>query len=1769
MRNINNKYLIECELNSEENFLNYLVLDLKENKKYILCVLKNDFTYEKTRDYLLSKFKTFKNLNFKCVVNIIRIEIIHSMNGIKLDKPQYGYLIEYIHSKIDTQVYLKKCTLNEKLDIFMKLCTAVNTLNMKGYIFDDILLKDIVLFRNKNKTVSVKIRKMLQNELGKFNMLNSSVNSPLYQYNYEEGGDTNSKKDNIVQVIDIFNQIFSDEEIESQLKELKDVKKLYNQVNTINKSFKLKYFIRDVNEKMHKNYNIFEKDALNSLTTDLDIIGREEEIKIVEKNFQKILESKEKYKIIAFNGEEGSGKSRILEEIKYRIKNKYFKDYIYIDDFESSSVNKEEKYNKLLTSILKKADRNLKEKYEIYIRKFISMIIKKDSSDYENKQKLKLVNRIGKFINEYAMSRPLVILIDNLDRRNETFKFFIRYISLVNNNLENTMILFTMNESKCDANFLRYIKNLKELNQYEEYKINYFDQYNTSKMIKSMLNTDGQINKLAAKIYSETLGNPQYISDVIKELYENKNLYFDEEIGEWRTEVKEKEILIPKTLEKRLEASLSLLNSLEISILKKLSIFESPLSEDIILKYIILNFSDGEVYKELKLKKILIDKISDQGILVGFANNLLRNILYLKLNEEERFRMHCKAAEFMEEILYETDYYIEEFLSQLEKSNNYEKAYFYTLKYAKAQEVLGNLEESILHYEKALKYPNNLGKSKIAIYIAKLYQKNSEHEKSYEYFEKANLFAIKNNEFEIQIYTMLEILIIKINDITDMDNGIDYSLKCVRRLLDIKLYTDGEILYHYVIALKDILEYDYDSAILNAKIAKDLCEEYLVKEDVYGWIIILLIGMYTKKKRYEEAERLCFYANEIFINNNNINGQLSGKLWYATISKYRGKTNEVILKQYLEICKLSKKHKVYKKEIVSLIYIANLYCQERKYIDAEKYLFATLERQEEEGIDSYSFNIYNELCALYIKSGEIGLAVRYYNLIKQMRKVLKLPEEQIISSNYTFALYNSIIYNHETAYKYMKEIYGSIFNSNNFYYKVMICEYFNLMIYKCNNEKDVRNVYDKLDNEIKLLHKIDIELEIRIIAIRKILLLGYKELAKELFLEIEGYSKDPNIEAMYIFLELNFREKSYYNFLINKALRVCVFANNQESKADLYFMIGKKYSELKCNGLAVNYYYEAIYLHIDIINSLPESSKSCYMNNSNFLKVRESYFNLLNRKLDIKIKFKEINYINRDEEINKVLMELDLDHMFKNKSMLKLAQEVYEKCYYNNFNDIFKVFEQFSNDTIKDIENVIKYMAKLTLADKAMLVTENSEDENHVICTYRISDKNEINRYFSLKFDSDEDVFIIFNNDKRLYQLGDKVLKDGMKACMYMKIVDREKPIIGTKRINARLILITNNAINYMNNESKEMMEKLKPFLIFLLEKYNLTKTSVLDKLTGIYNRKYIDEALVFLLDDERVEKSEFAVIMFDIDDFKGINDKYGHQTGDEALIKLVKEVEKCLGSKDIIGRYGGEEFIILCPSIDREMAFNKAERIRANVEDAKILGDKRAVTISVGIAMCSYESLLSSDDIIERADQALYRAKNEGKNRCILWKKECDVSVNISDELTGVISGTGTKEYKLALMLKDVATIIKNNGKKEDKIYSFLLKIMQVIECEIATVFILKDKKLLNKYSKMKMKDGFYQTEKFNFKLIKKVIEEKKGMYLIDWESTVNYDEYDMPEWKSICMIPIICNGKVVAVLYLSSSVTQKEFNYSDYNLLNCFAEVGTPIFCMSDELD
>ncbi len=156
----------------------------------------------------------------------------------------------------------------------------------------------------------------------------------------------------------------------------------------------------------------------------------------------------------------------------------------------------------------------------------------------------------------------------------------------------------------------------------------------------------------------------------------------------------------------------------------------------------------------------------------------------------------------------------------------------------------------------------------------------------------------------------------------------------------------------------------------------------------------------------------------------------------------------------------------------------------------------------------------------------------------------------------------------------------------------------------------------------------------------------------------------------------------------------------------------------------------------------------------------------------------------------------------------------------------------------------------------------------------------------------------------------------------------------------------------------------------------SVTHIAIIDPLTKVYNRRYLNIVLYKVRG-----KSAYALLMLDIDDFKKVNDSYGHDFGDIVLKKLSKILVENVRNYDDVIRYGGEEFLVVLYRVSEKEAINIAERIRKAFQNTKYNEAKNLkITISIGVAKAKKEESLF--DVIKRADEALYLAKQKGKNR-------------------------------------------------------------------------------------------------------------------------------------------------------------------------------------------
>ena len=268
------------------------------------------------------------------------------------------------------------------------------------------------------------------------------------------------------------------------------------------------------------------------------------------------------------------------------------------------------------------------------------------------------------------------------------------------------------------------------------------------------------------------------------------------------------------------------------------------------------------------------------------------------------------------------------------------------------------------------------------------------------------------------------------------------------------------------------------------------------------------------------------------------------------------------------------------------------------------------------------------------------------------------------------------------------------------------------------------------------------------------------------------------------------------------------------------------------------------------------------------------------------------------------------------------------------------------------LENLFFQVITVAHGEEALAILENHTDVSLIITEYQMPVMNGLDLTFAIrKAYTKDDLSIIALSENQDDEISALFLKNG--ANDYIK-----KPF-SKEEFSCRI------------NNSIEALENL----------HLVTNHANRDFLTGLYNRRYF-----FLHMSEYIDTSieKYAVAMLNIDNFKKINDTYGYEVGDKVIIHLSEILSSRTNYRDMVSRFGGEEFCIVLKNVNRFSAQDILERLREEVEKSYIMintSKEIRFTISIGFAMNSEDSL---EDTIDQADMRLHKAKQEGKNRVI-----------------------------------------------------------------------------------------------------------------------------------------------------------------------------------------
>lgn len=224
--------------------------------------------------------------------------------------------------------------------------------------------------------------------------------------------------------------------------------------------------------------------------------------------------------------------------------------------------------------------------------------------------------------------------------------------------------------------------------------------------------------------------------------------------------------------------------------------------------------------------------------------------------------------------------------------------------------------------------------------------------------------------------------------------------------------------------------------------------------------------------------------------------------------------------------------------------------------------------------------------------------------------------------------------------------------------------------------------------------------------------------------------------------------------------------------------------------------------------------------------------------------------------------------------------------------------------------------------------------------------------------------------------------KDAQKH--WQNIIEHKKQLSQTlDRPLAFRVAMIDYFMTEMDIYEQPMMVEL---FIYESEKYN----AMMDELTGIYNHRFLREYLWKETKRSMRYHKKFSVIIIDIDDFKGINDRYGELAGDEILKRIGFALEANMRIEDVASRYGGDEFVLILPETTKEGALAFSSRIKRLVESVEVQFGSICLSVKVSMGVSTFiEDTEDPVQILELADKALYRAKFMGKNRIAAYNEK------------------------------------------------------------------------------------------------------------------------------------------------------------------------------------
>ncbi|MGV8981166.1 diguanylate cyclase [Clostridium sp.] len=1811
MEIINNRYRVVKCIKQSRVVSSYEVNDIIKNYDTVqLNILNTEYLQKGLIEFYTEEFMSLTNLACENIISVYDFDLVNLLDNKKLNDKVYFYTNQYVQDNTSILDIAGDMECENLLVLFIEICQSINYLHLKGFTYGNINLSNIIASNAVyNKKYSIKFKDFATLELEKQDFWKNENKVDYFKAPEILQGKACSVYSDIYSLGVLLFVIYMKSKdckfsINEEIKSFNDInlKEIFNSHEELNMNFKkiiekmtfsdadkryrsISELVMDINTVFNKQYVPHRKEEIEKLNFNLKMIGRDEEVNKIMGIYESIKNKNNYSSTILIHGESGIGKTRFLDSLKYLFSLKKVNVYSSFT-LDASTKDSNKAFIDILKQFISECPGDVLERYESELVKFIPELGgKRNIIPSEplsgDKEKFRLIHSATGFIEECINNKPIVVIIDNFHLADDFTIELMEYLVRKKLPNKNIMAILSYCDGECVVNkkFMEFAKNIS-LNRGEtNIFLKELGEKEVGKMIQNILCMPKVPYKFADSIYEKTKGNPLFVQEIIKGFFNEKYIYVDSEDGNWSRDYEYSEFIVPTDMHGVLLNQVKEMGETNYNILTIISIFNSAVSLEIIKSFIENDNSDLEKAIEgLISSGILCKKIEDRGFVFDFYNKFLKSLMYEKIRSEDRKVMHRLAS-----IVLEAQYkeggteYIDELIYHLEKSNQEGKIIDYCIENAEKMKLLKNRSDAIKNLTKAesiLDYSYDSIKSiKLIMDLANLHEQEGHMDLAIKYYLSIGEYKENVELCKYIIDSLIKVAKVYLNK-NDIDSTL-YYVEEIQGMLSKVDYVSATLKCQGILAAVYDIKRDYESVQTICNKCIEMCSgEYEeLKTIFYNYK-----GLYYLRSGKADEALVIFEKNiEVCNKYNNIKGLIKSINRIGVIYGDYYQDDDKAIKYFMKMKGICEKNNMSSEVVLALINIGATYFSMEKYEISLQYFIETIETCKKYDDEFHVFYCYSSISSANLKLGYYESAYKYYELcLKELEDYpnqgKEIGEFYFVAAqiNYKFGDLNKAqfyinktldIYDHdECIFKWNAQVLNE-------YIKFHLAENDEILIENLENIITIAGKIASLTSRLNIFYEVVIYLYEN----------DKQEYVPILLNEINKIDIDLKDNRLYV-------KKLYVDGLIGKKKNNKFFNEALEylkkyKEVDVYWRIytsmGDYYFDKKDYLYAVIYYFEACGILKDIILNLPVEYRLSYVKLNNALKPFDKFLIINNyyksNKDSSMLEFEPIN-VSDEGGLLDLLEQVKHKDILKNKSFIKSIKKIYSSSLHEDIHDISDVLENLQGDNLKNLELILDYLSYITLATRGTIIIndDDNDKEYKVIAAsdrrYELPQNQEmlskilsverpvIVTDYSLEQNKNGEAFTIHNNLKAFICI--PIIMENINEKGFIKN-ERRKNIQDSKHVIGYVYIESQRELNNLNKDSMKKCMELSKIIGIIIEKYKFKLSASIDKLTGTLTRKYLEEALGEQIEVSSQISSEFSLIMYDLDHFKLVNDKFGHRTGDYVLKRVCDVVMSNLRETDIVGRYGGEEFIVILPATGACDAELIAEKLRLKIEEEKILDNRRDVTVSLGVATYPLHGEWQ-DELVERVDQALYVAKEQGRNRYAIWNSEYSQKAKRTDKLTGIISGNAIQDHRNVLAMIELIELINIKGEREHKIYSLLGRIIEITEAQKGTLFIMDGEEIKDKYSRKIFRNEWMDVDTYNEKIIKSVIHNKQGVYKIDWDTITEYDTVTgVPNWQSVIAIPLIQGNVVKAVLYLTESTVTKEFVFEDFNFVNTLGKI------------